>query len=463
MSTPVIPVLNLAKLRARTRGRAQTDGALSLPKAFSFSSDDEEDSGCEVDQLSAGDSDDTPPRDSPPAPAAPAQPANPDALFVPVHWDMLPQVCFKHSARHQVARPQSVMLDKRRSWRLSASGDAADMTPRAGVSRLWLVPDVARRNRATLNAFVAGVDFGWTAMQNAARCALGSVWRNLVWARLATSAARGPVSLRGIVRARGIKRSDYAQVCTDVMRSIDSDGGDTRAELGVYQLLLAFCAYNPVFGYAQGMNMVAGAIVLNVEDAAARFWIMEHVAHRVLPHYWRTSWLGMRADMRVLRYFLHNQRPRLARRLASLEGADGYSLLLRQITLAWFSTLYTSVLPADCAHWLIDMVLVNGAAALFDMALRILIANEDLIERARDMHGLFLELSDYLGTLQSLDALLALKLPKPVRQAEVDVRRAAALTAVLAGDASAVPAQDAHGCACARELSDDSSGYSGDA
>jgi len=441
--TSNVPPLNLARLRARTRARAKTDSALVLPTARSASADG-----------AVGSDEDTPPLDTPPRPQSDDDDDDDDdALFVPTHWDTLPPTCYNYSgARHgfgRQSRRASLQLGKRRSWRLSGtSGDTATaLTPRTGVSSLWQRADVAQRNTDTLTAYVAGRSFGWTALQNAARCGFGAAWRGLMWSRLAGAATRGPLDLRVLVRARGVARRDYAQLCTDVLRAIDAENTSAAAELALYQLLLAFCAHNPALGYAQGMNMVGGALVVNIDDAAARFWLMDHVAHRVLPHYWRESWLGARADQRVLRYFLHNQRPRLAQRLDAL---DPEQLFARHIVVAWFSTLYATVLRADCVYWLWDMVLVRGAVVLFELTLRLVIARADLIDAAHDTHSLFLQLSDYLGALHSLDPLLAIKLPKTVGAAEIEARRAAALAAVLAEDVGAVPAADARGCACVR-------------
>lgn len=427
-----VPPLNLARLRARTRARAKTDSALSLPASLAASIESTDD------------------EDTPQIAAASASAHDPNELIVPAYWDRLPPECYKYSGAHQGMCPHraSAQPDKRRSWRLSASTDTAAMAPRVGVSSMWQAPDVAKRNTQTLNALVAGRDFGWTALQNAARCGFGAVWRNLVWPRLAATAARGLLDLRALVRARGVSRADYSQMCADVMRALDAENASASAELALYQLLLAFCAHNPVLGYVQGMNLVAGALVVNIDNPTARFWLMDHVAHRVLPHYWRESWLGTRADQRVLRYFLHNQRPRLAAQLDELDPDD---LFVHHIVVAWFSTLYGTVLRADCAYWLWDLVLVRGAPVLFELVLRLVIVCADLVDAARDTHELFLTLSDYLGALQSLDPLLAVKLPKTISAAEVESRRAAALAAVLAEDAAAVPRSDARGCACARQ------------
>lgn len=439
MSEAKVPKLNLARLRARTRARAKTESALSLPASLS-------DRALEIEH---NDSDeDTPPLDTPPK-AASERAKDPDELFVPVYWDKLAPKCYSHGAAQMGAQRASVQLDKRRSWRLGATSEPGEMAPRVGVSYLWQRPEVARRNTDTLNAVVAGAHFGWTALQNAARCGFGPVWRNLVWPRLAATAARGPLDLRALVRARGVSRADYGQLCMDVLRSVDTENATARIELALYQLLLAFCAHNPTFGYVQGMNMIAGVLAVNVDDATARFWLMDHVAHRIIPHYWRKSWLGVHADKRVLHYFLHNQRPRLAKHLKTFDTDDFF---VHQVVLGWFSTLFSSVMRADCVYWLCDLVLVHGPVVLFETTLRLFIAHEQTIKTATNVSELFLYLSDYLGALQSLDSLLAIKLPKPITNAEVENRRAVALTAVLATNVDAVPYKDTRGCACARHV-----------
>jgi hypothetical protein len=131
-------------------------------------------------------------------------------------------------------------------------------------------------------------------------------------------------------------------------------------------LLRVFASVHTEYSYTQGMNFVAGALLLFFDDRDS-FYAMGYIVDDLLPFYYNDGMLGLRADTIVFSQLLHRHLPRLARHFESI----GLSLLL--ITCQWFSTLFVKSLPLETAFRIWDMIFAGeGIATVFEFGLRIL-------------------------------------------------------------------------------------------
>jgi len=140
----------------------------------------------------------------------------------------------------------------------------------------------------------------------------------------------------------------------------------------LYRGLIANAVWRPDIGYVQGMNALWGVIVLAISKPQQRLLVAEHITQRLLPHYFTTYSLGQRIDALVLRYYLERRRPHDYRAYCDRFGADGTLHLLTDVCVKHFGTLYSFALPRSETLRLWDMVMLRGAAALFEFALRFL-------------------------------------------------------------------------------------------
>lgn len=118
------------------------------------------------------------------------------------------------------------------------------------------------------------------------------------------------------------------------------------------RVLRAYALRNPVIGYCQGMNFIAGLMLL-VADEETAFWVLCHMCEEVNPLCYSPSMLGTKADMQALVEILQDELPRLYDHCARLQ------LHLELWAAQWFLVYYINVFPPATALRIIEV----GAAA----------------------------------------------------------------------------------------------------
>ncbi|VDK36717.1 unnamed protein product [Gongylonema pulchrum] len=105
------------------------------------------------------------------------------------------------------------------------------------------------------------------------------------------------------------------------------------------QVLRAFCLHNPIIGYCQGMNFIAGTAMLLVgpEDT---FWFLVAITEKYFnKSYFDHALTGAQADQEVLKELVARRLPRLAAHL------EQYDIDLATVTLNWFLALFYDAVP----------------------------------------------------------------------------------------------------------------------
>ncbi|OQE44898.1 hypothetical protein PENCOP_c002G07411 [Penicillium coprophilum] len=159
--------------------------------------------------------------------------------------------------------------------------------------------------------------------------------------------------------------SVVAQIDMDIRRTL-TDNVFFRKGPGVGKLkevLLAYSRRNPEVGYCQGMNLIAGSLLLIMPTAEDAFWILTSMIEIILPqHYYDHGLLASRADQVVLRQYISELLPKLSAHLEEL------GIELEALTFQWFLSVFTDCLSAEALYRVWDVVLclnvtsaVNGS------------------------------------------------------------------------------------------------------
>ncbi|KGO76222.1 hypothetical protein PITC_036480 [Penicillium italicum] len=148
--------------------------------------------------------------------------------------------------------------------------------------------------------------------------------------------------------------SVVAQIDMDIRRTL-TDNVFFRKGPGVGKLkevLLAYSRRNPEVGYCQGMNLIAGSLLLIMPTAEDAFWILTSMIEIILPqHYYDHGLLASRADQVVLRQYISELLPRLSAHLEEL------GIELEALTFQWFLSVFTDCLSAEALYRVWDVVL----------------------------------------------------------------------------------------------------------
>ncbi|KAJ5178639.1 uncharacterized protein N7500_001338 [Penicillium coprophilum] len=195
--------------------------------------------------------------------------------------------------------------------------------------------------------------------------------RAKIWSECSgASAMRIPGYYDDLVHGVGGSDPDpsvVAQIDMDIRRTL-TDNVFFRKGPGVSKLkevLLAYSRRNPEVGYCQGMNLIAGSLLLIMPTAEDAFWILTSMIEIILPqHYYDHGLLASRADQVVLRQYISELLPKLSAHLEEL------GIELEALTFQWFLSVFTDCLSAEALYRVWDVVLclnvtsaVNGSGS----------------------------------------------------------------------------------------------------
>nr|POE72185.1 phenol hydroxylase [Quercus suber] len=146
-------------------------------------------------------------------------------------------------------------------------------------------------------------------------------------------------------------------------------------------VLLAFVAKYEGLGYTQGLNSIAGYLLLAIPVEEDAFWVLCNMVENLFPaeYFSRDSELnGPIADNVVLRQYVRELTPQLGKHLDKLEIADDHT-----VPLHWLFTAFSTVLPQDALMrlWDVWLCLPGQRTFIFNVALMLLMLNAaDLLQ-----------------------------------------------------------------------------------
>lgn len=172
-----------------------------------------------------------------------------------------------------------------------------------------------------------------------------------------------------------VAAAELDAILKDVPRTLTqtSDFYAARGSDRLQRVLLAFVRRHPGLGYTQGLNMIAGYLLLAIPDESDAFWLLSHMVSTFFPPDYfarKAGLLAPLADNVVLRGYVRELLPRLGSHL------DNNLNLAPEHTapLSWFMTGFAAVLPASALLrvWDVWLGLPGHQAFLLAVALSLL-------------------------------------------------------------------------------------------
>ena len=251
-------------------------------------------------------------------------------------------------------------------------------------------------------------------------------YRAKIWAECSgASAMRTPGYYDDLIQNGVDDPVIVAQISMDINRTL-TDNVFFRDGPGVVKLnevLIAYSRRNPEIGYCQGMNLIAGSLLLIMPTSEEAFWLLTSMIENILPpNYYDDSLLASRADQQVLRQYVSDILPRLSAHL------DELNIELEALTFQWFLSVFTGCLSAEALFRVWDVVLCtnDGSTFLFQVALALLSLNEKQLLECQTPAGVYSYINQHMTNHAiSIDGLIHASeaLKKVVTRADIEERR----------------------------------------
>ncbi|MCO5579246.1 hypothetical protein L7F22_033100 [Adiantum nelumboides] len=176
------------------------------------------------------------------------------------------------------------------------------------------------------------------------------------------------------VAGHGRTSAAIKQIDHDLARTFPShpwlDSPEGQASLK--NVLVAYSLRDSHVGYCQGMNFVAGLLLLVMKREEEAFWMLAVLLENVLFQDCYTNDLsGSHVEQRVFKDLLNKKCPRLAAHL-ELIGFD-VSIVITE----WFLCLFAKSLPSETTLRVWDVLFNEGAKVLFRVALALFKMKEE--------------------------------------------------------------------------------------
>ncbi|XP_028904391.1 growth hormone-regulated TBC protein 1 isoform X2 [Ornithorhynchus anatinus] len=151
---------------------------------------------------------------------------------------------------------------------------------------------------------------------------------------------------------------------------------DPCLEQPLSNVLVAFGHHNPDVGYCQGMNFIAGYLLLITKNEEESFWLLDALIGRILPDYYSPAMLGLKSDQEVLGELVRMKMPAVA------DMMDQHGVMWTLVVSRWFICLFIDVLPVETVLRIWDCLFYEGSKIIFRVALSLIKQHQAFILEA---------------------------------------------------------------------------------
>ncbi|XP_058802813.1 growth hormone-regulated TBC protein 1-A [Phymastichus coffea] len=151
-----------------------------------------------------------------------------------------------------------------------------------------------------------------------------------------------------------------------------------RHQCQLYNILLAFAYQNQAVGYCQGLNYIAGLLLIVTKSEETAFWLLKILIDKILPEYYTPTMKGLLTDIDVLAELVRIKVPDVHQHVTNM------GLPWAVITTKWFICLFVEVLPTETTLRIWDCLFYEGSKIVFRVALTLIKRNRENLLACKD-------------------------------------------------------------------------------
>lgn len=143
----------------------------------------------------------------------------------------------------------------------------------------------------------------------------------------------------------------------------------------LFNILVAYAHHNPAIGYCQGLNFIAGLILIVTKDEEDTFWLLKHLVENVASLYHTNSMYGLQRDIHVISELVRLREPLINEKVNEL-GIPWAVILTK-----WLICLFSEVLPVETVLRIWDVMFAEGYKIIFRVSLAVISTlKQDIME-----------------------------------------------------------------------------------
>ncbi|KAF9141150.1 hypothetical protein BGX30_005364 [Mortierella sp. GBA39] len=246
----------------------------------------------------------------------------------------------------------------------------------------------------------------WEELRELVRGGIPVMYRNKIWQEASGAYdMRQPGYYRELLSRQPPEECQcWGDIELDLHRTFPTNVLFSPGGHGIEKLkniLLAYSIHNPLVGYCQGMNLLAGTLLLTNNTEEESFWILVSMLGRRMPEdYFTQQLLSPQADQRVLKELVQEIMPRLSLHFQEMH------VDLTAVTFSWFLTLFTDCLPVETLLRVWDVFFVEGMMVVFKIAVAVLWMNEKEILKCRNGAAVYCYMKQMTLVMHQADKLM---------------------------------------------------------